>query len=233
MAKAKFFVIEGLDGCGKSTQMELIRKCLDDNKHFTYRMLKFPNKNEDNPMKKMIYDIYLQGKIQIPSDNIKADVYGASLLYAIDRYVSYYQDWKKAMEECDIVISDRYIQSNILLQGSKLGNPNDREFTEYVRWLYNLENTILGLPRPNKIFFLDAPVDVLNRNLRKRYGDDSKLDILESAASLEIEHRRQIALWFCEHSQTWQLIKVADGDNMRPPEAIAYDIITSINESLL
>lgn len=244
MSKAKFFVIEGLDGCGKSTQLNLVQNVLklnlaqnlledEDNNHFTYRILEFPNKSDDNPMKKMIYDIYLQGKINT-EDNIKADVYGASILYTIDRYVSYYQDWKKAMEECDIIISGRYIQSNILYQGSKLGTPDDKEFREYVRWLYNLEYTSLGLPKPDKVFFLDAPTDVLNQNLRKRYGDYSKFDILESSASLEIERRRQAALWFCEHSKTWKLIKVVDdNNNMRHPEAIAHDLIVNINESLL
>ena len=232
----KLFVIEGLDGCGKSTQMGLIKKCLDsnENKHFTYRMLEFPNKSFDNPMKKMIYDIYLQGKINT-ENNTKADVYGASLLYTIDRYVSYYQDWKKATEECDIIISGRYTQSNILYQGCKLGSPNDEEFRKYVRWLYNLEYTILGLPKPDKVFFLDAPIDVLNQNLRKRYGDNSKLfDILESSASLEIERRRQTALWFCEHSKVWKYIKIVNNDNnMRSAEAIAHDLIVNINESLL
>ena len=82
----KLFVIEGLDGCGKSTQLEMLKASADSN----IRFISFPNYNSASG--EIIKD-YLSGKFF--EENGRTGAYTAGSFYAIDRYISYKTDWEK------------------------------------------------------------------------------------------------------------------------------------------
>ncbi len=50
------------------------------------------------------------------------------------------------------MISDRYIGSNVGHQGGKIKNKEERE--TFLKWLYNLEYKIFGVPEPELTFLL-------------------------------------------------------------------------------
>ena len=79
-------VIEGLDGCGKSTQVELLRNAFPE-----WKCVTFPNYESESGA---IITQYLHGAFAENSASISA--YSATSFYAIDRYISFKQDWEAA-----------------------------------------------------------------------------------------------------------------------------------------
>ena len=75
----KLFVIEGLDGCGKSTQLEMLKAKVSGD----IRFISFPNYNSASG--EIIKD-YLSGKFC--EENGRTGAYTAGSFYAIDRYIS-------------------------------------------------------------------------------------------------------------------------------------------------
>ena len=61
---------------------------------------------------------YLDGNLGRRPGDVNA--YAASLMFSMDRYASYKQDWGKYYEAGGLLIADRYTTSNAIHQGSKL-----------------------------------------------------------------------------------------------------------------
>lgn len=163
--KGKFFVFEGPDGSGKSTQAKLLTQYYRD-KGFEVEKIDFPQHGEKSsgPV-----DEYLTGKYG------KAHEVGpkaASIFYACDRYDASFKI-KKWLNEGKIVISDRYLVSNIGHQGGKI--KDDKEWKEYVNWLYNLEYGIFKIPKPDYTFILKTSADV-SLKLVNQITDKDKLE---------------------------------------------------------
>ena len=165
------FIIEGIDGSGKTTQVELLEKRLEANGKNVKR-IKFPDYESDSSA---LVKMYLKGDFGTHPEDVSA--YAASTFYAVDRYASYKTVWGKDYNEGTVIISDRYISSNIIHQSSKL---KEEERKEYYNWLFDLEYNKLGLPVPTAVFFLDVPPEISIKNVEHRYkGDESKKDIHE------------------------------------------------------
>lgn len=177
--EGSMIVIEGLDGCGKHTQSELLLSNLNK------RLLKTDIELIDFPRhgKTSFYtgDAYLKG--EFGSDPNLVDSYLGSLFYATDRGISYKTEkWGTVYNNGGIVICDRYTTSNIFHQGSKFAtkpkymNPSlivkdiydNLKFREYIHWLYDLEFNKLRLPIPNLIVVLEAPEQANVRMLINR-----------------------------------------------------------------
>ena len=134
------FVIDGLDGCGKSTQFELLKEKFTD-AHF----ITFPYYNTNSG--KIVSD-YLSGKF--PEENPSVSAYSASAIYAVDRYTSFKTHWQELYMSGAPVISARYTTSNAIYQMTKL--PKE-EWDDYLDWLYDFEYEKLGILVPIKLFF--------------------------------------------------------------------------------
>jgi len=140
----KFIVFEGIDGSGKSTQTNLLVQRL---KKDGYKLVKidFPQYGKKSAG---LIEEYLNGKY----GNIQeVTPYQASIFYACDRYDASFKI-KKWLKEGKIVVSDRYIGSNIGHQGGKI--KDKKEWKRYLRWLYNLEYEIFKIPKPDITFIL-------------------------------------------------------------------------------
>ena len=171
MSKGKVIVLEGLDGCGKSTQLALAEKLLRELVS-EVRAVSFPN--YDSPSGAIITE-YLHGGIPCDGEN---GAYAASSFYAVDRYMSFAKDWKADYERGAVILSGRYATSNAIYQMTKLPVEKRRE---YLAWLEDYEYEKLGLPKPDLVIFLDMPLSASQKLLSKRYeGDESKKDIHES-----------------------------------------------------
>ena len=83
------------------------------------------------------------------------DVYKrqASLMFSMDRYASYKQDWGAFYEAGGLVVADRYTTSNAVHQASKL-LPGERK--AFLDWLFDTEYRLLGLPKPDLVIYLDC-----------------------------------------------------------------------------
>lgn len=201
MKRGKIIVLEGLDGSGKSTQLDLSLGFLKEN-DVTCRSVSFPNYEA---LSGKLVQQYLTG--EIPCDG-RNGAYAASAIYAADRYISYMTDWKGFYELGGVVLAGRYTTSNAIYQLTKLP-PEEHEY--YLNWLCDFEYGKLGLPEPDLVIFLDMPVHVSQRLLDKRYlGDKSKKDIHESNIEF-LEECRKSAL-YSANMCGWKVINCAEGD---------------------
>lgn len=209
-------VIDGLDGCGKSTQFEMLKEKFTE-AHF----ITFPYYNTNSG--KIVSD-YLSGKF--PEENPAVSAYSASAIYAVDRYTSFKTHWQELYKSGSPVISARYVTSNAIYQMTKL---DKSEWGSYLDWLYDFEYEKLGMPRPDKTIFLDMPVEISQKLLSERYdGDETKKDIHEQNVSF-LKACRAAALYVAERDG-WKIVPCSDGANPRSIEEINADLQKIIND---
>ena len=222
MTKGKLFVLEGLDGSGKSTQFELLDRYLSD-KNVVHKSISFPN--YDNPSSALV-KMYLNGDFSKNASDINA--YAASSFYAVDRYASYKLFWENNYKNSSFILAARYVTSNSIYQMVKL--PKE-EWNDYLNWLEEYEYTRLGLPKPDTVVFLDMPIEISQRLLHNRYdGDENKKDIHEINVDF-LKKCREAALFTAEKHK-WIVIPCSDGKNAYSIDYISDQLIVQLNKLL-
>lgn len=154
-----FIVLEGLDGSGKTTQLEKIMNCID---------LNFPDKKVIFTREPGGYENIVGEQIRQVILNNEMDDYTRALLYAASRYEHQLQI-RKWIEEGYIVISDRYIYSSLAYQSNK--NLSMEEIMQINRY-----NDII---KPDYILFYRISMDTY---IERKEGRKvvRKLDAIES-----------------------------------------------------
>lgn len=217
--KGKLIVIEGLDGCGKNTQVNLLVEFLK-NKEKKVKYLSFPDYSE--PSSSLI-KMYLGG--EFGKDPSEVNAYAASSFYAVDRYASYKKFWEENYNSGEIMICDRYTTSNTFYQMSKLPRT---EWENYLTWLYDYEYNKLGLPKPDNVIFLNVPIEVSQNLMRKRYfGDESKKDLHESNINF-LKNCYEAAKYVIK-KDSWAEISCTKENHMRDISDIHCEILKNIN----
>ena len=215
----KLFVIEGIDGSGKSTQVNALVERLNRDGR-TAMHIRFPQ--YDQPSSALLR-MYLSGEFgSHPSD---VNAFAASTFFAVDRYAAYKKDWGKDYENGATILSDRYVSSNLIHQGSKL---EGKEALEFFDWLYDFEFDKLGLPRPDAVLFLDVPPSAAVKQVEKRYdGDETKKDIHEKDLSY-LEKCYKTATFACDHGYMRRIECLDSDGNVKSVDEIAdtiYEIV--------
>lgn len=214
----KLIVIEGLDGSGKSTQLELLNENLKKS-NIDCKMVSFPD--YDNPSSTLV-KMYLAGEFGKKPGDVNA--YAASVFYAADRYASFKSAWGEYFNNGGTVISGRYTTSNAVHQASKLP---ENEWEDFLGWLYDFEYNKIQIPKPDKVIFLDMPVEVSQKLLSNRYkGDESKKDIHECDVEY-LAQCRKAAVFTAEFSD-WEIIPCAENGEARSIEDISNDVLNSV-----
>jgi dTMP kinase len=220
-----FFVIEGLDGSGKSTQLKLLRKYLDDHS-VPFKYLHFP-RLEMGIHGKLVAR-FLRGEM---GANDQVDPYLVAMIFAGDRAdaATLINGW---MEEGYLVIVDRYVYSNIAFQCAKLTDNQERD--QLRDWIMELEYGYNSLPRPDVNLYLNVPFDFTKEQLQgDREGDDraylkGERDIHEENIDFQ-EQVRQVYLSLAEHVDDLELINCMDSHRqILSPEAISDQIVKHI-----
>lgn len=212
----KLIVIEGLDGSGKSTQLELLPQNLLKN-GIESKTVSFPDYDSDSSA---LVKMYLSGAFGNHPDDVNA--YAASLFYAVDRFASFKTNWGNYYNQNGVIISGRYTTSNAVHQTSKLPPEMWQGFLD---WLYELEYNKVGIPKPDKVIFLDMPVEVSQKLLSHRYaGNEDKKDIHESDTNY-LDNCRKAAMFTAQYSG-WTVIPCAKNGQARSIEDISNDILS-------
>ncbi len=199
----KLIVIEGLDGCGKSTQLELLVSRLNQS-GVNAKTVPFPN--YDSPACEPV-KMYLNGNFgKKPSD---VNAFAASTFYAVDRFASFKENWEKDYNLGNPIICGRYVTSNLVHQCSKLPK---REWKSFGEWLFDFEYNKIGIPKPDAVIYLNMPQDYAEKLLIKRYeGDSQKMDIHEKDRAYQELCRE--AAGFATENYGWKVIDcVRDGE---------------------
>lgn len=214
----KLIVLEGLDGSGKSTQLSILEKNLS-NMGLDFKTVSFPEYTLPScePVK-----MYLAGEFGKKPNDVNA--YAASLFYAVDRFASFKKGWCDFYMSGGLILAGRYATSNAIHQTSKL---DKSQWGEYLTWLEDLEYEKVGIPRPDKVIYLNVPIDVSQNLLSSRYeGDDSKKDIHESDINY-LNHCHEAAD-FAIKQFGWDKIECYENGVMRSRESIADEILSKV-----
>lgn len=210
-----FIVIEGLDGSGKGTQIELLQKALSQLGKDCTRIT-FPN--YASPSSALV-KLYLGGSFgENPAD---VNPYAACTFYAVDRFASFQTGWKQDLMSGKTVLADRYTTSNIVYQMSKLPK---REWDSFLAWVEDFEYEKLRLPRPDQVIYLDMPPEVSQKLLTGRYGgDEQKKDIHESHVEFLLACRE--SAYFAARRLGWKMICCAENEEPRTIDSIHKEVL--------
>jgi dTMP kinase len=160
----KLFVIEGVDGAGKSTQIKMLRDFFSS-KGYSCEYMHFPR--TEAPYFGELIARFLRG--EFGSLN-KVDPYLVAMLYAGDRKDAseIIRSW---LMEGKVVLLDRYTYSNIAYQCAKLQDAKSQ--AELMKWILSLEFGHFAIPQPDLNIFLDVPFAFTEKKLSDaRTGSD-------------------------------------------------------------
>lgn len=222
----KIIVIEGTDSSGKETQTKLLFERIKKEYGKTIK-ISFPNYNSPacEPVK-----MYLAG--DFGTDATKINPYPVSTMYAIDRYASFKQEWEKLYNDDYIIITDRYVTSNMIHQASKLENIEEKE--EYLKWLEDLEYEKIGIPRPDRVIFLKMPIEKAKLLMEKRKNKitgETKKDIHEVNESY-LKKSYDNACGISEKYKWLEIECVDENNNIKTIEEINNEIFEKIKKEI-
>ena len=218
----KLIVIDGLDGSGKHTHSELLHAFLLPN---GLNVLKIALPDYAQPSSALV-KMYLGGEFgEKPSD---VNPYAASTFYAVDRVASFLKFWKNDYEKDTIILADRYTTSNIIHQAEKL--PKD-QWEAFINWTQDFEYKYLGLPKPDKVLYLDMPPEISRELILARYeGDENKKDIHEKDYDYLV-NCREVALYAAK-LLSWDVIHLSDGSTAYSKEKNQKKVQASVCDML-
>jgi dTMP kinase len=223
----KLFVIEGVDGSGKSTQLELLKNFFSE-EGYDCEFLHFPR--TDAPYFGELIARFLRGEFGSLKE---VDPYLVAMLYAGDRNDAS-ETIRSWLNKGKIVFLDRYTYSNIAYQCAKLDDQNERDIL--MQWILSLEFSHFAIPRPDLNIFLDVPRSFTQKKLMSGRSGDSRSylngnrDIHEESLNFQ-DKVRDIYLRIAETDNRMAIINcIGTNDKMLPPETISGMILKIINE---
>ena len=223
-ARGKFIVIEGIDGSGKRTQLDLLASVLGT-RAVACKKISFPNYH--GFFGKLVAKFLNGGFGALDA----VDPHFSALLYAGDRLEAK-PTLEAALASGEMVLADRYVGSNMAHQGARVSSEKRHEF---LAWLVQLEYGIYELPVEDLVIYLRVPVAEAHRLIAEKGARDytkMQRDIQESnLAHLETASEVYEMLSQKRH---WARIDCFDEATkaMRPPEAIHKDVMAAVESGL-
>ena len=154
MKRGIFFTFEGMDGCGKSTQIEFLKEYLEE-KGLPCLLTREPG---GCPISEKIRALLLDVENCEMGAHTEALLYGASRAQHIDQVIL------PALEAGKIVLCDRYLDSSLAYQGAGrgLGMEKVLEINQYA----------VRRCMPDVTFFFDVGAEDAKYRRRKREAED-------------------------------------------------------------
>lgn len=224
--KGIFIVIEGTDGSGKTEQAKkLIAKIKAEGLKAT--TFDFPQYGKPSTY---FVKQYLNG---LYGNWNEVGPYKASIFYAIDRFGAS-EEIKRAIQTGKIVISNRYVASNMGHQGSKIKSKKER--IKLYKWLDEFEFETLEIPRPDLNIVLHVPAKIaqglVDKKGEREYLKGAKRDIHED----DLSHLRQAEQAYLEivklFPKSFRLVKCVENGRLLSMEVIHQKVWKIVKEKL-
>ncbi len=218
----KIIAFEGIDGTGKSVQMERLCESLKK-RGLSVLELSFP-----------VYDSFfgdLVGRYLSAKDGVAAntvDGKSMALWFALDRFEAFRQlDYSVY----DVLLINRYVLSNAVYQSIRdidLGKPDILDFC------LELEHKHFGIPVPDLHLVLDMDTEDAANNVDKKGFRDyigNARDVYESIDSLQARARKKYAE-YAQRIPNVKLIQCMENGKLLPIDVIAKRVEQTVVEAL-
>ncbi|MCR4313586.1 MAG: thymidylate kinase [Candidatus Roizmanbacteria bacterium] len=219
----KLIVIEGIDGSGKGTQLEMLLKYLKE-KQIKYAYFDFPQYG-----KTFFGDFagrFLNGEFGHFS---RINPYLASFPYAADRWQVKNKLWE-AINEGKIVVCNRYTPSSIY-QAVKVKPSQQKKFLD---WVETLEYEVFGIPKPTLVIFLYVPLIFAQTLIAKKkpriYLDNGTKDQYEKNLDY-LEKVEKMYLKVARANSNWVKIDCIENNKILSQEIIHQRIVDTVISS--
>ena len=200
-----FITFEGIDFCGKSTQIELLKNYLLNNDK-KVEVIREPGGTE---ISEKIRTVLLD------KENSKMIMETEFLLFAASRAQLVREKIRPYLEKGIYVISDRFHDSSTAYQGYGRGIP--------VEIILNIHKLAIGNTVPDITFFIDIPVEIAEQ--RGKLKSVEHLDRIENSDTEFYERVRQGYLVLAENEDRFRTI-----NGNEDIETIHRRIISEINK---
>ena len=191
----RFIVLDGVDGCGKSTQAELLVRALHESGRAEPLHLREPGTTRAG---ERIRELLLDQDVPLATES-------EVLLFAAARRQALNELVRPALEEGRDVVCERFHGSTFAYQAHAGGLDEALVLDLLERWC--------GDPRPDRTLLLDvAP----RRALERRGGGDDRFE------SRGLEFQERVAEGYRRYAGLVSDVRVIDGD--RDPESVAAEI---------
>jgi dTMP kinase len=224
-ARGKLIALEGIDGSGKLTQLDLLARELDSRGLPTFR-ISFPR--YESFFGKLV-GRYLNGEF---GELGAVDPHLSAMLYAGDRLEAK-PEIETALSAGKIVLADRYIGSNMAHQSARVP-AGERE--EFLAWLKRLEYGLYALPVEDLVVYLRVPVAEAHRLIghkSARAYTSLKRDIQEA----DIKHLEETASIYdrLATEPNWARIDCINMSSgvLYPPEEIHRAVLKAVETRAL
>jgi dTMP kinase len=199
--KAKFIVLEGIDGAGKGTQIELLAKRLRaSGKRFSLVSSPRYQWPTGQLVKRALYGEF--------GDFVGLNGYLSALPYLLD-FALQRSDLEAALKK-GMVISDRYVYSTLAFQGAKVAPKEKKSFIAFVETLMFKQ---FKLPKPERVIYFDVPVSQAQKNMRGKKKDQHEKSVA---------YQKKVAQTYRELAKRkeWRTIPCMKNGRMLSPEEI-------------
>lgn len=212
--KGKFFVFEGIDGCGKGTVIESVKSHFERN-DIDYIAVKDPGFTKIGEKIRAIL---------LDPENEEMDREAELLLFLAARVQLANEVIKPALESGKNVICDRYLLSTYAYQYIMGGWDDESPNVANQRFYGLVDPVSSNFLAPDRYLFLDIPVSVSEIRL---YDLDEGLDRLESKSTSIFEKIRDRYLKYAELNDNISVI-----DATQDKDSVANDVIFEIDRIL-
>ena len=161
--KGVFICIEGLDGCGKTTQAKLLAKKLAQSYNSVYT---------SEPSRGNI-GTFIRKRCLYGEKRLSTIV--EALLFAADRFEHVENEIRPALREGRLVISDRYVYSSLAYQGAAGLS---------LEWIRTVNEHAL---KPDLAVFIDVKLETLMNRLKSKRSVMENIETLEKARDIYLK----------------------------------------------
>ncbi|MFQ6616178.1 MAG: dTMP kinase [Fidelibacterota bacterium] len=149
----RFVTFEGIDGCGKSTQADLLKSFLEGNEQTVILVREPGGTGISEKIRTLLLD----------PENKGMDPVTESLLLAASRTQLVNQVILPAIRDGKTVLCDRFVDSTLAYQGHGRGLP--------LEWLEMINEYATRTARPDATVFVDVPVNTALERMEKKTFD--------------------------------------------------------------
>lgn len=209
MKKGRLIVIDGIDGSGKTTQIELLTKSLEQ-QSIPYEVISFP-RYEDNIYGKLIKR-YLEGEFGSINE---VNPYLMALAYAGDRALAKpkIDSW---LSEGKLVIVNRYVSASKAHLGANL--PEEKR-AEFFKWLDILEYETNKIPKEDLTILLSVDPKIGQKNVSGNHTD------IHEESLKHLEQANEIYLSLAKKEDNWYVVDCMEDGEMKTKEEVHQEIM--------